>query len=167
MATVTPGTNGTFKSLTAEGQAVEALVYLQSRENTPSANPTSENRIDVSMDLGLQTFTGLFRLPASQSINGAGQLVIQAETYVNGGTFQAGGGGTFKSATVEAYCLEVLMHLQVLELQSAKNPNNRNYVTGTFNADTGTYSGSFNLPITTSLDADGSVKVQASEYLLT
>ncbi|OLP19816.1 hypothetical protein BST81_03540 [Leptolyngbya sp. 'hensonii'] len=167
MATITPGTGGTFKSVTAEGQAIEALIYLQDRENTTTANPNGEDRLDGNFDTDLRTFSGQFRIPASQSINGSGQLVIQAVPYLNGGAFTPGSDGTFKSTAIEAFVLEVLMYLQVLESTPAKNPNNRNYVTGTFNADTGIYTGSFSLPIAFALAEDGSVKIQAVEYLLT
>lgn len=167
MATVTPGTGGTIKSTTAEGQAIEALIYLQSRETLIDANPQQEDRITGAFDTDLKTFSGNFRIPASQTINTAGNLVIQATPYLNGGLFSPGSDGTFKSLTIEAYVLEVLMYLQVLELTPAKNPQNRNFVTGTFNADTGQYTGTFNFPVSISLLSDGSVKFQAEEYLLT
>lgn len=167
MATITPGTGATISSTTAEGQALAALLYLQQRESNTVANPNAEDRISASFDTDLLTFAGQYQLPATQAINGSGQLVIAAGNYLNGGTFTAGTGGTFKSGTIEAYCLECLMYLQFLELQSAKNPSNRNYVTGTFNADNQIYSGGFSLPVSYSLGAGGAVSFVAVEYLLT
>lgn len=167
MATITPGTTGTFTSTTAEGQALEALIFLQLRELTPLANPTSEDRITATIDTDTKTLSGSYRLPATQAINSQGQLVISAQPYLNGGAFTPGQNGTFKSTTIEAYCLEVLMYLQFLESQPAKNPNNRNFVAGSYNADSATYSGTFSLPIELTLDGAGVVGVVATEYLLT
>lgn len=167
MASITPGTGATFTVATAEGQAIAALNFLNKRENTAEANPNGEDRIDGSFDTDLMTFAGNFRLPATQSLNSLGQLVISATPYVSSGAFVPGTGGTFKSETIEGYVLEVLMYLQNLELQSAKNPNNRNYITGSYNSDSRLYSGTFSLPITQEIGADGTVSFAAVEYLLT
>lgn len=167
MAVITAGASATIGALTAEGQAIAALCWLNARENLPANNTTGRDGINGSFDIDLLVFSGNYSIPASQSINGAGQLVIVATPYVNGGAFSPGEGGTFKSQTIEGYVLETLMYLQVLELQSAKNPNNRNYVTGSFSADALTYTGTFSLPITQTIEADGSSRFVAIEYLLT
>ncbi len=165
MATITPGTAGTFTSTTAEGQALEAIIWLQQREASDAANPNGENRIDGSIDIDLATFAGTFRIPATQSLNNQGQLILAASTYLSSGVFTPGSGGTFKSTTIEGYVLEVLMYLQILELQPAKNPQSRNYVTGSYNSDTRVYTGTFNFPVSLAL-VNGSIQTSASEYLL-
>lgn len=167
MATITPGTGGSLTSNTAEGQAVEALIYLQSRELNTAANPSGEDRITASIDIDVQTLTGSYRLPAVQSINSQGQLVIAAQSYLSGGGFTPGAGGTFKSTSIEAYVLEALMYLQFLEAQPQKNPQARNFVQGSYNADSATYSGTFSLPVSISLAAGGKIEIQANEYLQT
>lgn len=71
-----------------------------------------------------------------------------------------------KSTTAEGLALEILMRLQALERTSAKNPDNRNFISGTYNSDTGVFSGSFSLPCDQVLDATtGAVVVTAQEYL--
>lgn len=167
MASIIPGTDASFTVATAEGQAVAAITFLNQRETTALANPNAEDRIDGVYDTDLLTFAGNFRLPAIQTLNDAGQLVIVATPYLNGGTFTPGTTGTFKSIGIEAYCLEVLMYIQNLELQPAKNPQNRNGVTGSYNSDTKLYTGTFNFPVTQEIGADGAVRFQAVEYLLT
>lgn len=167
MAAITPGTGATIGAITAEQQAVAALNWLNQRENTSGANPNGEDRINGSFDTDLLTYAGNYSIPATQAINASGQLVISATPYLNGGAFTPGADGTFKSETIEGYVLETLMYLQGLELQSPKNPNNRNYVTGSYNADTRTYAGTFSLPVTQVIEADGSSKFSAVEYLLT
>lgn len=167
MATITPGTGAAIGATTAEAQAKAALNWLNQRENTSGANPNGEDRINASYDTDLFTYAGNYSIPAAQTINSSGQLVIEAVPYLNGGAFSPGTDGTFKSATIEGYVLETLMYLQGLELQASKNPNNRNYVTGSYNADTRTYAGTFSLPVTQVIEADGSSKFSAVEYLLT
>lgn len=71
-----------------------------------------------------------------------------------------------KATTAEGLALEVLMRLQALERTPAKNPDNRNFVTGSYNSDTGVFSGSFSFPCTQTLDGTtGALIVSAQEYL--
>lgn len=72
---------------------------------------------------------------------------------------------TIGATTAEGAALEVLMYLQSLERDTAKNPQGRNFVTGTYNSDTGIYSGTFSFPCTLALNPDGSIKLSADEYL--
>lgn len=167
MAGITPGTGATIGAVTAEAQAIAALCWLNQRENLPSANTTGRDGVNATFDIDLLVFSGNYSIPANQTINGSGQLIIVAESYVNGGAFVPGSDGTFKSQTIEAYVLETLMYLQVLELQPSKNPNNRNFVTGNYSADARAYTGTFSIPITLIIEADGSSKFVAVEYLLT
>lgn len=166
MATITAGAGATFTATKAEAQAIAALNFLNQRENTSEANPNGDDRINASFDVDLLTFAGTYSLPASQVLNSLGQLVIVSTPYLSSGAFTPGTGGTFKSVTIEAYVLEVLMYLQSLELQPTKNPQNRNYITGTYNSDSKLYAGTFNLPISISIPESGIVSFTAVEYLL-
>lgn len=168
MAAVTPGAEGTCKSATAEGQLQEILSFLSLKQLDIQVNPGEASNILAIHDQGLGLFSGTFDLPVGQSISSGGALTLTAATYLVGSGFQVGTGGTFKSSAPEAYALEVLMYLQGLEQVSANNPDNRNYITGTYNSDTGRYQGSFSLPITYALDAaNGAVEYTADEYLTT
>lgn len=80
-------------------------------------------------------------------------------------TITAGTAATFKQGTAEGQLLEVLMYLQLLEKDPAKNTANRNYVTGTFNSDTLFLNGSYQLPLTTVLQAGGDLVLTASTYM--
>lgn len=167
MATITPGNGAIFTSTTAEGQCLEALIYLQGREANSLANPAGEDRINGSFSIDTLVFEGEYRLTANQSITLTGQLSIAVQSYLDGGSFSPGTEGTFKSSTIESYVLEVLMYLQFLEATPGKNPQNRNFVTGNYNADQSTYSGTFSLPVSLTLNGAGGVAIQAVEYLLT
>ncbi len=166
MATITPGSSGTIKSSTIEGQVIETVTLLQLTESDTSKNSSARNAITLNLNLNTNEFVASFVLPVSQSFNTDGSIKLSAQTYLTGVTFAAGSGGTYKSTTLEAYTLEVLTALQFQEQISAKNPQGRNLISGAFDSETGLYSGALNLPITYSL-TNGSIKVDPVEYLLT
>lgn len=75
-------------------------------------------------------------------------------------------GAALKSTTAEGLALESLMQLQAIERTAARNPDNRNFVTGTYNSDTGIYSGTFSFPVNQAIDAtSGNLTLEAAEYL--
>lgn len=167
MAEITPGTGGTLKSVTAEAIAVEAIIYLRQQERDANKNPNGTNGVNWSITDSGTTFAGDFNLKAQQSISATGGLAIIAQPYLTGTSFLPGTGGTIKSTYPEAAVLECLMYLQALEADPSKNTNNRNFVTGTFNSDTGQYRGTFSLPVSAALGSDGELTITASEYLST
>lgn len=166
MASITAGTGATLKSDTAEGQCLESLVFLQLQENSTQRNPAALSNVVGAIDTDLLVFSGTFTIPASQTLGSSGSLVIAADPYLSGVIFTPGTGGTFKSVTAEAYVLETLMYLQALEQNLLKNPQNRNFITGSYNSDTKVYTGTFSLPILLSLGTDGEVICVANPYLL-
>ncbi|MBF2025611.1 MAG: hypothetical protein IGS48_02430 [Oscillatoriales cyanobacterium C42_A2020_001] len=168
MAAIQPGTGGTFKTETAEGRAIETLCFLQLQEATAARNPESRNAVSGDFSIEELTFSGTFVLPAEQTISNEGNLTIIATPYLQGVTFSPGGSTpTFKSTVLERYALEVLMYLQLLERDAVKNPQNRNFITGNFNSDTGIYSGVFTLPVSLVVNSTGIPQFEAVEYLIT
>lgn len=167
MATVTPGTGGTIKSTTAEGQAHEVLSFIALKQLSEVTNPGQVTNVLTSHDQQALLFSGTYQFSVSQTIDGSGNLSLAVNPYLVGAGFQGGTGGTFKGNTPEKYALEVLMYLQNLERNPTANPSSRNFVTGTYNSDTGLYQGSFSLPIIFNLDAgSGNVNYGADPYLL-
>lgn len=168
MATITPGTDSTFKTGTAEGRAIEAICYLQLQESLTENNSSGRDAIQATFDLSDNTFSGTYAIPAEQGFSANGGLTISAVPYLQNVSISPGTNApTFKSQTLEAYVLEVLMYLQAWERNTVKNPQSRNYITGSFNSDTGIYQGTFTLPISLVLDATGKASFSAVEYLLT
>lgn len=168
MATISPGTGSTFRAITAEGRAIEALIFTQIQEQDEAHNPNGLNYVLGSFDSDDNTFSGTYSLPAVQSISSDGSLKIEATAYLQSVDFTPGTGTpTFKSTVLERYLLEVLMYLQYLERQPEKNLQNRNWITGSFNSDTGLYQGTFNLPVNLALGEGGKVEFSAQEYLQT
>lgn len=167
MATITPGSGGTCKSSTAEGQLHEVMTFISRQQAISTANPGGVTNVTASHDQQSLIFTGSYKFGVVQSIDGSGLLSLTASSYLVSTGFTVGSGGTFKGNTPEKYALEVLMFLQSLELQPAKNPQNRNFISGTFNSDSGLYQGSFSIPVILGVDAvTGVVNYGANPYLL-
>jgi len=72
---------------------------------------------------------------------------------------------TTASSSVEQQALEVLMSIQALEANATANPNNNNFVTGTYNSDTKVYAGTFSIPATQTIGAGGVLQITANQYL--
>ncbi|MFQ4134759.1 hypothetical protein PGN35_000395 [Nodosilinea sp. PGN35] len=167
MATVTPGTGGTIKSTTAEGQAHEILTFLGIKQRNLTTNPGEIAKVTGQHDQQALIYSGTYEFSVTQSISASGSLTLEAVPYLVGTGFQVGTGGTFKGNSPEKYALEVLMYLQSLELNPVLNPQNRNLITGTYNSDTGLYQGSFSIPVILAIDAaSGVVNYGANPYLL-
>ena len=78
-----------------------------------------------------------------------------------------GAGADLKSDTREGIALEALMMLQAIERNPALNPDTRNFVTGTYNSDTGVFAGTYSFPVAQTIDpATGQIRLEATEYLL-
>lgn len=168
MATISPGSGGTFTSTTAEQRCLEALAFLHRAERDATLTNTTTRAIAGSFSLDTLTFTGTYSIPCAQTIAATGGLAITAIPYLSGVVFNPGTGEkTLNSTAIEAYCLEALQYLQWLESQSSRNPQSRNYVSGSFNAENGLYSGTFSIPITFTFDAavGGGINFDAAPYL--
>ncbi len=73
---------------------------------------------------------------------------------------------TLNGATIEQQLVELVSRIQILENTSSNNPDGQNFVTGSANTDTGVFSGTFNIPFTTSVDASGNPVITATTYLV-
>jgi len=143
-------------------------MFAQIQEQDEAKNPDAKNAVIAAIDTDELTVSGTYVIPAEQTISSDGSLKIVATSYLQSVSIVVGTGSpTFKSATLESYLLEVLMYLQFLEGQTAKNPQGVNNITGSFNSDTRVYQGTFNIPVALAIANDGSLTVQADEYLLT
>lgn len=167
MAAIQTGTGGTFKTSTAEGRLIESICYLQLQEAITAQNTSGRNGVSGEFSVEDLVFSGTYQLPTEQTISTDGTLLIVATSYLQNVAVDPGTGTpTFKSVTLERYVLEVLMFLQAVERDSARNPQNANNITGNYNSDTGLYSGTFSIPVALSLGSDGNPVFSAQEYLL-
>lgn len=166
MASIQPGTGGTFKTSTVEGRLIEVVTFLRLQEMDSVKNPDDRNSVIGDFSINSSEFSGSYSLACSQAITAEGGISIVATPYLTGVTFAPGSGSpTFKSTTVEAYLLEVITYIQFLESVTSKNPQGLNQVTGTYNADTGVYSGTFAIPCSVAIGSNGDCNFSAQEYL--
>jgi hypothetical protein len=167
MATIQTGSGEVFKTTTAEGRLIETVCFLRLAELDGVKNPDGKNSVLGEFSISDLLFLGSYNLPCSQTLTTAGAVSIVANPYLLSTGFNPGSGTpTFKSAAIEAYLLEVLTYLQGLESNASKNPQGLNNVTGTYNADTGIYSGTFSIPVALTQDGSGKACFAAQEYLL-
>lgn len=167
MASVTPGLGGTCKSTTAEGQLHEVLTFIALKQANTTTNPEGATPITGSHNQQSLVYSGRYRFSVIQAIGAGGSIVLTADSFLVGPNFYPGTGGTFSGNTPEKYALEVLMYLQLLESDGALNPQNRNFITGTYNIDNRVYEGAFTVPVSLSIAPDsGHVLYEAVPYLL-
>lgn len=165
MTVVTPGSQATLKAAKAESQLLELLTFLKLMELQPNKNPEGKNNVSINYNVTTQLANISFTVDATPQINNLGQMVTIAKPYLVNTGFTPGTGGTFVSSTPEAYLLELLSFIQIKESDPTKNLNSENNVAFTYDVDRNTFSGSVTLPIETSLQNDGNVKITAKEYL--
>ena len=162
MAIITPNTNGTLKSNTAEGQLIELLIYLQKAEKVTNIF----DYIQVNLNLNTFTFTGSFSIPVEQEIGSSGEIYITAQEYIANLNFQTGYGGTFNSETSAQYLLELITYLQLKEDIPANNPKSENRISASFDSDRKLFTGNISLEINVNFLSDGKVTISPVEYLL-
>lgn len=165
MTAINPGTNGTFSSVDAEQFLIDSVVFLSTIQKDSTKNPNNELLASANIDVNARTFTGVYTIKSVQTINASGQLVISPKTVFTNSGFVQGTGSTFNSATIEGALLEVIQYLQNTESDSSKNPTSINNISGTYNSDTGVFSGSFIIPITLTQQA-GITTIESDPYLL-
>lgn len=67
--------------------------------------------------------------------------------------------------TVEKQLVELITRMQIMEASNAQNPQGTNNVIGSYNQDTGVFSGSFTIPCIATISAEGTPSFEAEEYL--
>lgn len=80
--TFTPGTGGTFKSLTLSQYFLEVVTFMQIKENTTANNPQLVNNVSSSYDADDKLFSGSISLPISVNFDDNGHPLIIATEYL-------------------------------------------------------------------------------------
>ena len=168
MVKITPGTNTTVPTDTAEGVVFWALLALVTFENSPVTNPDKVTAVQGSLNVKDFTFNITFNFPCIQGLDGAGRVVFTAVNYLKNVTFEIGNPpGTFKSNNVPAYAVEAIMHLQNLENNKDLNPRDINNITATYDSEKQVLTGTAKIPCDIYLDANnGTGKFDPKEYLV-
>lgn len=166
MAIITPGTGGTIKSTTLEGQIFEAISLARKWELDSSKNPSARNYIS-SYSLSATGFAAAVSFPCELSLNTSGQTVFVIPDYLVGTAFTPGTTGTFKSSNIAAYIAELILHGQLLERQSSKNPSSINNFSAEYNTEEPiTFNANISLALILDISSNGKPQFNAVEYLL-
>lgn len=170
MSVFTPGADGSLKATNLPAALLEAAILLdQAEASRNGANPTLAPRqnITVTADLGTRTAAISATIPAVFSTNNAGAIVVDASDYL-GATysgFTPGTGGQISSTDRPSAFIEVAQALANAEKQVLPVDDQPNNCVISFEQETQSITVSATLPITTSIDADGSLVIDALDYL--
>lgn len=165
MTAITPGSDGTLESVTAEAALVELCTFIRNNEGSSNKNPSSRLYVNVDYNHNTGQVNMSWTIPSKTSLTETGSIDTTADDYLTDVTFTPGTGGTFKSSGYAQAVLEISEFLQLSEQDSTKNPNGLNYVTSNYDSDTKNFSGSAQIPFTVVLE-NGYPKIVATPYLL-
>lgn len=133
---ITPGTNATISDPTIEAQLLKSLLLLEFWEKNTEFNPNTRDFVQATFNTEALSWDITFSLPCRQAINDMGSPTLLGENYLTNTPFTPGDpSGTFKSLSLPAYCIELIMTGQIWENNSQYNPNSRNNIAATFNSD--------------------------------
>lgn len=166
MTTITPGSNGTLKSTTAEKVLIELVTILKNGESNTAINPNKRNYVTLDFNVNTGSVAISFSIPSVPVITPTGSIEITASEYLINLGFDSGTGGTFKSSTAAQSLIEIASYLQNKESDSASNSLGNNYTNFNYDGDKAVFGGSATIPFTVSLGSDGKPIVNVTEYLL-
>lgn len=166
MANINPGLSGTFKQRSLEGRLLEILMFTVLCEKDDAVNPENRHTVTAAFDADQNVFRGTYAIPADEVADGDGNILLKAKSHLQGLDIDPGlDNPTFKSKRPEAYLLEVLKRVQLLEKNPAKNAKGVKRITGKYDSDREMYEGSFDIPVQLGLASDGSIVIFAVPYL--
>lgn len=167
MATITPGTGATIAATTAEGQAFQIFQWWQMQEENLQINPLEQEYFvgNKNTDTGNKFFEGTWKIPVT-FVPGSSLILTAVDLYSLAPFTPGTPLGTFVGSTAAAYTLHLIFWLISRQKNSAYNPDQFDYISAKYDAKTGFCEGTFNLPYTTSLLANGATQDMARPYLL-
>lgn len=165
MATLTPGSGGTLKSVTLENDFHEALSRVALAEQDANKNPQGLTRVTMTLDVRTSRVTGTFTFGLTKETTTTGSTsFVVVEHLVSG--YTAGTGGTIKSGGLCSAVVEIAEAIQSKEQISSKNPSTINVITGlTYDSETLLVSGSFDYQAVATMTGDGNLSIAAKTYL--
>lgn len=154
MAIIVPGTGATVISNILEMHLLETFLTLEIYETNPSHNPNKKNCLAGAYNIGTGVFDATFKLPCDQYISGQGEATINIPNYLVNISFTPGNPvGTFKSATLPAYFVEVVSYCDELEKSPPNNQTEGNSkITISYDAEEQELSGTIKIPCTIHAD---------------
>lgn len=167
MATLTPGTGGTLKSVSLENAFHEALSRVALAEQDSTKNTQALSRVTMTNDVRSSRVTGTFTFALSKETTATGSIAFVVVEHLIGTGYAAGTGGTLKSPGLCAAVVEIAEAIQSKEQITSKNPSSLNAITGlSYDSETLLVSGSFDYQTVPTMSATGELSIAAKTYLL-
>lgn len=167
MATLTPGTGGTLKSVILENAFHEALSRVALAEQNSTQNTQALTRVTMSNDIRTSRITGTFTFALTKETTATGSTSFVVVEHLSGINYAAGTGGTLKSGGLCAAVVEIAEGIQSKEQLTSKNPSSLNTITGlTYDSESLLVSGNFDYQTVATVSATGELTVTAKTYLL-
>ncbi|MEG4058552.1 MULTISPECIES: hypothetical protein [unclassified Microcoleus] len=165
MAVIVSGTDETFTGTKLEDKLWQAIHHIQNGEKLIT---DSTERFNVSKD---DTFnlTGDFTLPGALVWNeSTATFKEEATPYLSSLAFTPGSpSGTFKATTLSQYFIDLIKYCIMKQNLQATTPAGLKNVTLEFDYNLLLFSGTFKLPYTVELSADGAIIERAVEWIVT
>ena len=121
------------------------------------------DNVTIAYDTGARTAAITATLPVGSTINSSGQIVISANNYLGGSTFNPGTGGEIKASNFPSAFLETAQFLAASE--QAVTPTAPNNIAITVDLEGLTATVTATLPVVPSLDSAGKPVFTATDYL--
>lgn len=166
MASFVPG-GGTLKSTTLEGAFLEAIMLLLSLEKNPTLNPSNESRVTFQGDQSL-ILTGVCTFSGTEILSSTNDsLTWSVNNYIGSGfVFSSGTTGTLKAPNLPAAIVSLAKRIQILESQTAKNPQGLNRVNLESVSDTSSIIVKWSIQTELTFSSTGLTQLTAKPYLV-
>lgn len=171
MTAITWGTGGTLQSITSvEDYFAGAVNYLYGSQNTSAKNPTNLRYLTRTIS-STATMSGELSVPATFSGDANGDINVTVASYLTSVVWTPPTGGDAQPDNEVIAVIDAARRLKVLELNSATNPNNANYISvgftmGSSASGNGTVNISFSgFPLDVTVANNGDITYSGKVYL--
>lgn len=166
---ITPG-EGTITATNLEAYLYALIKFGQAAERDSTKNPSGVNYLTSNQSDDNLLLSVSINFPFAFTVTSEGYFSALFSDYLSGTGFNPGTGGLLKSQSWVSQVVEAITLLDNAQTSTTKNPANLTLVREyTFNSPSsttgavGTFSATLSLPLTETLNADGSTSVSAKE----
>lgn len=129
MASFNNGTGGTLSGITSvEDWFCGCVNFLLAQQMNSARNPSNIRNLERTINSS-GAMSGSLSVPVTISAGAGGIIAIAAATYLTGVTWAAPTGGDATPTNEVIAVIDAARRIKLLELDTAKNPTNGNYIT--------------------------------------
>ncbi|MEZ2250220.1 hypothetical protein [Microcoleus sp.] len=129
MAAFANGSGGTLSGITSvEDWFCGCVNYLLAQQLNSTRNPSNIRNLERTINSS-GAMSGSFTTPITFSAGAGGLVTVNAASYLSGVTWVAPTGGDAAPSNEVIALIDAARRIRILELDTAKNPTNANYLT--------------------------------------